>query len=70
MFFTCGCAVAFARRATRTGGKHILNSKRGPKNFYKGKGAKKLGRLGTKAGFMYGYYILHTLASLWIDLMR
>ena len=57
MFFTCGCAVAFARRATRTGGKHILNSKRGPKNFYKGKGAKKLGRLGTKAEFMYGYYI-------------
>lgn len=43
-------AVAFARRATRHGAP-ILNSKRAPKRFYKGRGAKKLGHSRSKGGF-------------------
>lgn len=49
--FVFSSVALAARRASRTGGKHILTGKRGPKNFYKGKGAKTLGHIGNKGGF-------------------
>lgn len=45
-------AMVLGRRAPRSGQK-VLSSKRGPRNFYKGKGCMSTGRFTRKGGFKY-----------------